>query len=118
MIVERELEIEAFKAREYWSIEADTSKDQHPFSAKLTHVQGDKLSQFSITDETSAQAAEATLLAAGTDGLQVVKVEKKQRRRNPGPALHHLHPAAGGVAQARLYHPAHNAHRPAALRRC
>ncbi|EGW55031.1 type I DNA topoisomerase [Candidatus Endoriftia persephonae] len=85
MIVERELEIEAFKAREYWSIEADTSKDQHPFSAKLTHLQGDKLSQFSITDETSAKAAEATLLAAGTDGLQVVKVEKKQRRRNPAP---------------------------------
>ena len=35
MIVERELEIEAFKAREYWSIEADVSKQDQPFVAKL-----------------------------------------------------------------------------------
>ena len=31
MIVERELDIEKFKAREYWSIEADLSKDEQPF---------------------------------------------------------------------------------------
>jgi DNA topoisomerase IA len=35
MIVERELEIEAFKAREYWSIEASVSKQQQPFLSRL-----------------------------------------------------------------------------------
>ena len=34
MIVERELEIEAFKAREYWTIEADVSKHEQPFLAR------------------------------------------------------------------------------------
>jgi DNA topoisomerase-1 len=37
MIVERELEIEAFKAQEYWTIEADATAEKTPFQAKLTH---------------------------------------------------------------------------------
>ncbi|MES9943909.1 MAG: type I DNA topoisomerase [Candidatus Thiodiazotropha sp.] len=85
MIVERELEIEAFKAEEFWSIEADSEKEKQGFSARLTHYQGEKLAKFSITDETSAKAAENQLLEAGRSGLQVVKVEKKQRKRNPAP---------------------------------
>jgi DNA topoisomerase I len=44
MIVEREEEIEAFKPREYWSIEADLEKGQQAFTAKLTQLQGKKLS--------------------------------------------------------------------------
>jgi len=83
LIVERELEIEAFKTREYWTIEADTLKEKQSFSAKLTHYQGDKLSQFSITDEETASQAEKTLLSAANGQLTVDKVEKKQRRRNP-----------------------------------
>ena len=35
MIVERELEIEAFNPREYWSIEADVSKNEQPFFSTL-----------------------------------------------------------------------------------
>ncbi len=83
LIVERELEIEAFQSREYWTIEADTLKEQQPFSAKLTHYQGEKLSQFSITDEQAAAEAEKTLLSAANGQLTVEKIEKKQRRRNP-----------------------------------
>jgi DNA topoisomerase I len=85
MIVERELEIEAFKAEEFWTIEADSKKGKQPFSARLTHYQGDKLEKFSITTEAEAHAAEAQLMAAGSDGLLVVKVDKKQRKRNPAP---------------------------------
>lgn len=85
MIVEREQEIEAFKPEEFWTIEADTEKTKQAFSARLIHYQGEKLEKFSITDEASAKQAEQALLTAGKDGLQVVKVEKKQRKRNPAP---------------------------------
>ncbi len=83
MIVEREEEIEAFKVREYWTIEADLLKDRQKFSAKLTHYKGEKLSQFSITHSDPAKEAEKILLDAAAGNLSVVKVEKKQRRRNP-----------------------------------
>jgi DNA topoisomerase-1 len=83
MIVEREEEIEAFKPREYWTVEADVAKDGSAFGAKLTHYAGDKLSQFSVTNGEQAADIEKTLLAAADGKLDVVKVEKKQRRRNP-----------------------------------
>ncbi len=85
MIVERELEIEAFKTEEFWTIEADTEKDNQPFSAKLTHFQGEKLEKFSITNEGDANKTGQALQAAGKNGLLIAKVEKKQRRRNPAP---------------------------------
>ncbi|RDH89383.1 MAG: type I DNA topoisomerase [endosymbiont of Seepiophila jonesi] len=85
MIVERELEIEAFKAEEFWTIEADTEKDNQPFSAKLSHFAGEKLDKFSITNEGDASKTEQVLQAAGKNGPLIAKVEKKQRRRNPAP---------------------------------
>ncbi len=83
MIVEREEEIEAFQAREYWTIEADLLKEKQGFSAKLTHYQNEKLEQFSITDGESAAAAEQALLSAAAGKLLVEKIQKKQRKRNP-----------------------------------
>jgi len=83
LICEREDEIEAFKAREYWTIEADTAKDQQAFTAKLTQFDGEKITQFSVTDETRAKEIEGTLQAAANGRLDVLKVEKKQRKRNP-----------------------------------
>jgi len=83
LICEREDEIEAFKAREYWTIEADTEKDKQVFSAKLTHFGGEKLSQFSVTDGERAADVEKTLHDAAGGKLDVIKVEKKQRKRNP-----------------------------------
>lgn len=83
MIVEREEEIEAFQAREYWTIEADLHKEQQGFSAKLTRLQGEKLEQFSITDGAQAASVEQRLLAEAAGELLVEKVEKKQRKRNP-----------------------------------
>ncbi len=54
MIVEREEEIEAFKAREYWTIEADLQKDEQGFIAKLSELHGKKLAQFDIVKEDNA----------------------------------------------------------------
>ena len=83
LIVEREEEIERFQSREYWTIEADVAAKGQQFPAKLSHFEGEKLAQFSITDEKRAREVERTLEQAAGGKLQVVKVEKKQRRRNP-----------------------------------
>jgi DNA topoisomerase-1 len=83
MIVEREEEIEAFEPREYWTIEADTAKADQAFSAKLNRFGEEKIEQFSITDGERAAEVEQALIAAAGGRLQVAKVEKKQRRRNP-----------------------------------
>jgi len=83
MIVERELEIEAFKAREYWTIEAGVSKDEQPFVSRLVRYKGEKVEQFSFENETSAREVEATLIEAASGKLTTVSVKKKQRRRNP-----------------------------------
>ncbi|ANO49890.1 DNA topoisomerase I [Woeseia oceani] len=83
MIVERELEIEAFKAREYWTIEADVSKESQPFVSRLIRYRGEKVEQFSFENEAAAREVESTLLAAANGTLTAVKVDKKQRRRNP-----------------------------------
>ncbi|MCH8505627.1 MAG: DNA topoisomerase I [Ectothiorhodospiraceae bacterium] len=85
MIVERELEIEAFKPREYWTIESDLKKDTQDFQAKLSYFRGEKIEQFTIDNETRATEVEKVLSAEGRDGLAVIKVERKQRRRNPAP---------------------------------
>ncbi|MGI9247456.1 MAG: DNA topoisomerase I [Woeseiaceae bacterium] len=83
MIVERELEIEAFKAREYWSIEADVSKNEQPFASRLVSYKGDKVEQFSFENEAAAREVEKTILDAAQGQLNVLTVTKRQRRRNP-----------------------------------
>ncbi len=83
MIAERELEIEAFNPREYWTIEADVSKEQQPFAARLVRYKGEKVEQFSFEDETSAREVEKTIIDAAAGKLTTVSVDKKQRRRNP-----------------------------------
>ena len=83
LICEREDEIEAFRAREYWTVEADTEKGGQSFSAKLTQFQGDKLSQFSITNAGRAADVESVLSKAANGRLDVLTIEKKQRKRNP-----------------------------------
>lgn len=85
LIVERELEIEAFKTREYWSIEAAVSTEEKPFKAKLTHFDGEKLSQFSIQEGDAAGKMKDTLMSVAAGQLLVKKLEKKQRKRNPSP---------------------------------
>ncbi|MEK7666374.1 MAG: type I DNA topoisomerase [Pseudomonadota bacterium] len=85
LIVERELEIERFKAREYWTIESDLSTKGQNFSAKLTHFKGEKLDQFTINEENTAAEVEAELLKQAQGRYLVTAVEKKQRKRNPSP---------------------------------
>ncbi|OUR83499.1 DNA topoisomerase I [Cycloclasticus sp. 46_120_T64] len=83
LIVERELEIEAFKKREYWTIESKVSASEQPFKAKLTHFSGEKLSQFSVTDEQRAKEIKDAIESVAVGQLLVKKLQKKQRKRNP-----------------------------------
>ncbi|MCB1819464.1 MAG: type I DNA topoisomerase, partial [Gammaproteobacteria bacterium] len=83
LICEREDEIEAFEAREYWTIEADTSKEGQAFSAKLTQFDGEKVSQFTVTDGERATQIDQALQSAANGQLNVLKVDRKQRKRNP-----------------------------------
>ena len=85
MIAEREEEIERFKRREYWTIEADVAHAQTPFMGRLTQLAGEKMTQFSIEDGKAAGAARKSLVDAANGKLVVAGVEKKQRRRQPSP---------------------------------
>lgn len=86
MIVEREEEIERFQTQEYWTIAADVAcqaNGEQGFSAKLIEYSGEKLSQFSITDEEQATRMQKALWEQAKGQLRVSRVEKKQRKRNP-----------------------------------
>lgn len=81
LICEREAEIEAFIAREYWTIEARMGTvSGAPFQARLTHHEGRKLDQFDLPNEAKALEAKAAVEAAT---FTVGSVEKKRAKRNP-----------------------------------
>lgn len=83
MIVEREEEIEKFISQEYWDLEAALEAQKKAFTAKLTNYNGEKLEQFSITNAAQAEEIKSILLKETNGELKVIKVEKKQRKRNP-----------------------------------
>src|ERR1700736_5331463 len=85
MICEREDEIAAFVAREYWSIDAELMHSEQKFPGKLVEYQGAKVEQFSFTTEQQARDVEQTLQAAAKGELTVLTVDRKQRKRNPAP---------------------------------
>ena len=81
LICEREAEIEVFKADEYWSIETKLhTADGVPFTARLTHLSGNKLDKLDIGSEDQAQKAEARIR---NKNLSIQKIERKERRRSP-----------------------------------
>ena len=85
MIVEREEEIEAFVAREYWSIAAECAHPSQPFTARLNKLDGNKFEQFTITDGDTAEAARERIVAAANGALHVTDVTSKERKRRPAP---------------------------------
>ncbi|MGB4811224.1 MAG: type I DNA topoisomerase [Methylophilaceae bacterium] len=83
LIVERELEIEAFKSQEYWSIHLDALKHSHGFTAKLIQLDHQKIEQFSVINHDQQTDVVGKLLLASAGKTTVSRVEKKQRSRNP-----------------------------------
>ncbi len=81
LICERETEIEAFNPQEYWSIETRLhTPDGAPFTARLTHLAGNKLGKFDIPSEENALAAVERIKGKN---LAIQKIEKKQVKRSP-----------------------------------
>ena len=81
LIVEREMEIEAFNAREYWSVKAALKSARgQVFDARLTVLGGKKLDKYDIANST---AAELAVKAIESRDLSVTRVEAKPANRNP-----------------------------------
>ncbi|MEM7720684.1 MAG: type I DNA topoisomerase [Pseudomonadota bacterium] len=83
IIVEREMEIEAFNAQEYWTVKSVLATPRgQSFEARLTVLGGNKLDKFDIPDAT---AAELAVSAIETRDLTIKSVEAKPGTRNPSP---------------------------------
>jgi DNA topoisomerase I len=82
LVCERELEIEAFKPQEYWSIDADVAVKTGAFSAHLAQLDGKKIDRLAIAGEAEAKAAVAAIEAAA---FSVGSVDAKPVKRHPSP---------------------------------
>lgn len=83
LISEREDEIERFVAQEYWQLIAQCDHAATKFTARLTQLDKEKLQQFTIHQGEQAEEVKARLLQGAKGSLEVVLVEKKQRKRHP-----------------------------------
>src|SRR5471032_2061573 len=82
LVVEREVEIEAFKPQEYWSIEADVETGAGTFPARLIQLDGKKLEKLSLGNEADATRAVEAIKA---QKFSIGSVEAKPVKRNPSP---------------------------------
>src|SRR3954454_21458856 len=74
LVVDREREIELFKAQEYWSVHALMEADGQEFLARLVRLRGDKVDRLSLGDREAADSAKAAV----EEGLfTVASVETK-----------------------------------------
>ena len=81
LIVEREMEIEAFRAQEYWSVAATLATPEgEAFEARLTTLDGKRLERFDLP---TADAAAAAVAAVADARLSVRSVEARPASRNP-----------------------------------
>jgi len=81
LIVEREMEIEAFRAKEYWTVKAVLATPRgQDYEARLTVFGGRKLEKFDLANETDAGMA---VQAIRSRDLTVKSVEAKPAIRNP-----------------------------------
>jgi len=82
LVVDREIEIEAFKTQEYWTVEADVTAASDPFVARLVKHDGKRLTKFDLGNDADANAAKAAVERAT---FKVAAVEKKPGQRTPAP---------------------------------
>ncbi len=81
LVCEREAEIEAFRPREYWTVEAHVlTPAGAPFLARLTHLDGKRLDQFDLNAADLAHRAKASVEAGS---FSVASVERRRVKRHP-----------------------------------
>ncbi len=83
LICERESEIEVFRSREYWTVDAyfGTAKKQ-VLKARLTHLDGRKLEKFDLDTKERAEQAKREIERRA---FAVSSIDRRQVRRNPPP---------------------------------
>ncbi|HWT13063.1 MAG TPA: type I DNA topoisomerase [Allosphingosinicella sp.] len=82
LIVDREREIELFRAQEYWSVAALLEADGTEFLARLVRFDGEKIDRLTIGDQGTAEAAKR---AVEEGGFTVASVETRPLGRSPPP---------------------------------
>jgi len=83
IIVEREMEIESFRPREYWSVHARLATPSGAeYDATLVSLAGEKLDRFSLASRDQATLA---VTAVESRDLRVTSVTAKPASRNPWP---------------------------------
>ncbi|MEO1331465.1 MAG: type I DNA topoisomerase, partial [Pseudomonadota bacterium] len=83
LVVEREMEIEKFKPREYWSVTVQfAAPSGDTFAARLSLLNGEKIEKFTLGEKGAADAAVAAIEARD---FAVQSVEAKPTSRNPAP---------------------------------
>ena len=83
MIVEREEAIRKFIPQEYWTLNANLLKDNKPFEAFLHNSNSKRLAKFDIENEKDALRIKNEILEESDKGFKVLKVVKKERKRQP-----------------------------------
>jgi DNA topoisomerase-1 len=83
MIVEREEAIRKFIPQEYWTLNANFLKDGKPFDGFLYSNNNKKLAKFDIDNDKDANKIKEEILSSSIDGFEVLKVSKKERKRQP-----------------------------------
>ena len=104
LIVDREKEILAFQKQEYWTIDVSLgAKKPPPLGARLAQEERRKRRDSAIRQRPKR-------IVQALDGAPYVvrSVTNREKRRQSGAAVHHLHYAAGSVAQAALQREAHH----------
>nr|MBA3835955.1 type I DNA topoisomerase [Sphingomonas sp.] len=82
LIVDREREIELFRAQEYWSVSASFEADGQTFTARLVELDGKKIERLTIGSKTEADEAKS---AVELGRFTVASVETKPFAKNPPP---------------------------------
>ena len=81
ILTEREMEIEAFRNREYWSVKAVLANPRgQEYEARLVSLAGKKLDRFDLENQTQADMAVAAITSRD---LKITSVEAKPAARNP-----------------------------------
>jgi len=82
IVVDREMEIEAFRPQEYWSVEADLAADSPPFTTRLVKHAGKRVQRLDITSQAMAKAAHDAIQSGS---FTIRSIEKKPVKRSPSP---------------------------------
>lgn len=92
LVVDREKEIEAFKPVEYWNLGAilKTDKEERSFRAMLYSVDGKRFEKEPVEGKEltligNKITADAILARMQPGPFEVLKIERKEKRRNPVP---------------------------------